>query len=97
MRGLEDFDERGDALVFGNLEYIFAYRRYPGVRHTLFLDFGNVYDDFNEIDPGDLHYTIGTGFRWKIESFVRTDLFFDYGYDLEEEAGKLYGGTSLNF
>jgi len=97
VRGLEDFDDRGDARVFANFEYAFAYRRRPQLRHTLFLDLGNVYDDIYDIDLGDLHYTVGTGFRRKIEAFVRADLFLDYGYDFEAGAGKLYGGTSLPF
>lgn len=37
------------------------------------------------------------GFRWEIEAFVKTDLFLDYGYDFEENDGKLYGGISLPF
>jgi outer membrane protein assembly factor BamA len=97
IRGLEDVDERGDARWFANLEYVFAYKKRPGLAHTLFVDFGNVYDDLEHIDAGDLRYTVGTGFRWKIESFVKTDLFLDYGYDVETQQGKLYGGTSLNF
>jgi len=97
IRGLEDIDERGDGRWFANLEYVFAYMKYPGVAHTLFVDIGNVYDDLEDINFGDLHYTVGTGFRWKIESFVKTDLFLDYGYNAEEQQGKLYGGTSLNF
>ncbi|MDC1288077.1 BamA/TamA family outer membrane protein [Gammaproteobacteria bacterium] len=97
IRGLEDIDERGDARWFANLEYIFAYMKHPGVAHTLFVDFGNIYDDLEDIDVGDLHYTVGSGFRWKIESFVKTDLFLDYGYDVEGQQGKIYGGTSLNF
>jgi outer membrane protein assembly factor BamA len=97
IRGLESVDDRGDARVFSNLEYVFSYKRHPQLSHTLFLDIGNVYEDLDSIDLGDLHYTIGTGFRWKIESFVRTDLFLDYGYDVEENEGKLYGGTSLAF
>jgi hypothetical protein len=97
VRGLESVDDRGDAVLYGNFEYVFAYRRYPGVAHSLFVDVGNIYEDLHDVDLGDLHYTIGTGFRWKIESFVRTDLFIDYGYDIEEGAGKLYGGTSLPF
>jgi outer membrane protein assembly factor BamA len=97
IRGLESVDERGDARFFTNIEYVFAYRKHPGLRHTLFVDVGNIYDDLEAIDLTDLHYTIGTGFRWKIESFVKTDLFLDYGYDVEDEDGKLYGGTSLTF
>ena len=97
IRGLESVDDRGDARVFTNLEYVFAYKKHPGVAHSLFVDIGNIYDDFDDIDLGDLRYTIGTGFRWKIESFVKTDLFLDFGYDIEDKAGKLYGGTSLPF
>ncbi len=97
IRGLEDVDERGDARLFSNIEYVFAYRAHPNLRHSLFVDFGNVYEDLNAIDLGDLNYTVGTGFRWKIETFVKTDLFLDYGYDIERSEGKLYGGTSLAF
>jgi outer membrane protein assembly factor BamA len=97
IRGLENVDDRGDGRWFANLEYIFSYKKNPQLAHTLFVDLGNVYKDMNDIDFGDLHYTVGTGFRWNIESFVKTDLFLDYGYDVEEQEGKLYGGTSLNF
>ncbi|MEM7565079.1 MAG: BamA/TamA family outer membrane protein, partial [Pseudomonadota bacterium] len=60
LRGLEDEDERGDARVFSNWEYIVAYKRYPGVRHTFFIDIGNVYKTASDIDLTELHYTIGT-------------------------------------
>lgn len=97
IRGLEEFDRRGDARFFANLEYLMAYERYPALRHNFFIDFGNVYDDLEAVDLSHLQYTIGTGIRWKIQSFVQTDLFLDYGYDVERENGKLYGGTSLIF
>ncbi len=97
LRGLEDYDAVGNARLFGNFELVFAYRSSPGIRHTLFVDVGNVYDRLEDIDLGDLKYTVGTGFRWKIEAFVKTDLIIDYGYDVEGGQGKLYGGTSLNF
>ncbi len=97
LRGLEDFDNRGDARIFTNVEYVFAYRNRPRLRHTLFIDIGNVWDDLESIKLSDWEYTVGTGFRWKIDAFVKTDLFLDYGYDVENSEGKLYGGTSLNF
>ncbi len=97
LRGLEDFDNRGDARIFTNIEYVFAYRSRPHLRHTLFIDIGNVWGDLESIELSDWEYTIGTGFRWKIDAFVKTDLFIDYGYDVENSEGKLYGGTSLNF
>lgn len=97
VRGLESVDERGDARMFANFELLFAYRKHPAIAHTLFIDVGNVYDDFDSIDVGDIYYTVGTGLRWKIENFVKTNLVLDYGYDIEQGEGKLYGGTSLNF
>jgi len=97
IRGLEGYDAIGNARLFGNFELVFAYRKHPGIRHTLFVDAGNVYDRLEDIDITDLQYTVGTGFRWKIEAFVKTDLIIDYGYDVEGGQGKLYGGTSLNF
>ncbi len=97
LRGLEDFEDAGDARIFTNIEYVFAYRKRPQLRHTLFVDIGNVWDDLESIELSDWEYTVGTGFRWKIDAFVKTDLFFDYGYDVEKSEGKFYGGTSLNF
>ena len=97
IRGLESIDDRGNARLFGNFEYVFAYRLHPGLQHSLFVDVGNVYDELHDLDLGDMHYTLGTGFRWKIEAFVKTDLFLDFGYDIEADEGKLYGGTSLPF
>ncbi len=97
IRGLENFDERGDTRWFSNLEYVFSYKKMPAFAHTLFVDVGNVYDDLDDVDFTDFHYTVGTGLRWKLESFVKTELFLDYGYNPEEQEGKLYGGTSLNF
>jgi outer membrane protein assembly factor BamA len=97
IRGLENVDERGDARWFANLEYVFSYKKQPQLAHALFVDLGNVYEDLENIDFGDLRYTVGTGFRWKIESFVKTDLVLDYGYDVEAGEGRFYGGTSLNF
>ncbi len=97
LRGLENFEDIGDARIFTNIEYIFAYRNRPQLRHTLFVDVGNVWEDLDSIKLSDWEYTVGTGFRWKIDAFVKTDLFLDYGYDVENSEGRLYGGTSLNF
>ena len=97
LRGLEDFDVKGNARIFSNLEYIRGLRKYPAIRFSLFLDVGNVYDDLGAVDLTNLLYTVGVGMRWKLESFVETDLFIDYGYDVERGTGRLYGGTSLPF
>ncbi len=97
LRGLESFDERGDARFFSNIEYVFGFARFPTFRTSVFIDAGNVYDDFSNIDLTDLQYTLGVGVRWKLQSFVRTDLSLDYGYDVDNDESKLYGSTSLAF
>jgi outer membrane protein insertion porin family len=97
VRGLESYDVRGDARWYSNVELVLAYKKHPELRHTFFVDFGNVYYDLESIELGDIKVTVGTGFRWKLDSFVKTDLILDYGYDIENSLGKIYGGTSLNF
>jgi len=97
LRGLEGFGGAGDTRILSNLEYIRGLRSYPLLRYGLFVDVGNVYEDLDDVDLTDLQYTIGASIRWKLESFVETDLFIDYGYDVEGGSGKFYGGTSLLF
>ena len=97
LRGLEREAFSGDVLVFANLEYIKGFSQYPSFRTSLFLDIGNVYDNPKGVDFSDLRTSIGLGIRWKIASFVHTDLFIDWAYDTETGESKAYGGTSFNF
>ena len=97
LRGLERESFSGDVLVFTNLEYIKGFSKYPSFRTSLFVDIGNVYDNRNGVDFSDLRTSIGLGIRWKIASFVQTDLFIDWAYDTETGESKAYGGTSFNF
>ena len=97
LRGLEQESFSGDVLVFANLEYIKGFTQYPSFRTSLFVDIGNVYDNLNEVDFSDLRTSIGVGIRWKIASFVQTDLFIDWAYDTETGENKVYGGTSFTF
>ncbi len=97
VRGVERDAFSGDALVFGNFEYVMGYHEYPGFRSSLFVDIGNVYDDVQSIDLGDIYSTIGVGMRWKLTSFIKTDLFIDIAYNPKDQETFVYGGTSLNF
>lgn len=97
VRGVERDAFSGDALAFANFEYVIGYRKYPSLRNSLFVDIGNVYQDAQSIDPGDVHYSIGAGIRWKLTSFIKTDLFIDVAYQPESSETFVYGGTSLNF
>jgi len=97
VRGLERDVVSGDVLIFGNFEYVTGYAKYPSFRNVVFVDIGNVYDKSESVDLSDLHTTLGFGLRWKLTSFIKTDLFIDIAYDPETEETIGYGGTSLNF
>jgi hypothetical protein len=64
---------------------------------SLFIDVGNLYVDITKIDPVDLQTSAGFGGRWKLTSFVSTDLFVDYAYNIDTHNHNIYGGTSLTF
>ncbi len=97
IRGLERDVYSGDALLFGNFEYIMGYHEYPGFRSSLFVDIGNVYKNAQSLDLNDVNTTIGIGMRWKLTSFIKTDLFIDIAYNPKNQETFAYGGTSLNF
>lgn len=54
----------GDKFVQFNAELIFPLLKKQGVVGLLFYDTGNVYNDDQSIDLGDLRQTAGFGFRW---------------------------------
>ena len=97
VRGLERDIDSGDVLMFANLEFVTGYAKYPAFRSVIFVDVGNVYDGAEDLDLNDLHTTLGFGMRWKLTSFIKTDLFIDIAYDPESEETRGYGGTSLSF
>ena len=62
-------DENGDEIggtkfVQFNVELIFPLLKQQGVVALLFYDTGNVYNDGESIDLGNLRQTAGFGFRW---------------------------------
>ncbi|MFA9421193.1 MAG: BamA/TamA family outer membrane protein [Gammaproteobacteria bacterium] len=97
IRGIDRGSFSGDALLFGNFEYIKGFKKYRKFRTSAFIDIGNVYEDVKSIDITDLRVGIGVGLRWKAVSFVRTDLVVDVGYDIDTGNVKFYAGTRLNF
>ncbi len=97
LRGLDRESFSGDVLVFANLEYIKGFNKYRGFRTSLFFDIGNVYDNLDGVDFSDLRTSVGVGVRWKIVSFVQTDLIIDWAYDTETGESRAYGSTSFNF
>jgi outer membrane protein insertion porin family len=54
----------GDKFVQFNVEILFPLLKKEGLVGLLFYDTGNVYNDHESIDLGDLRKTAGFGFRW---------------------------------
>ena len=97
IRGIDKGSFTGDALIFGNFEYVKGFKKHRKFRTSAFIDIGNVYEDIKSIDISDLRVGVGVGVRWKAVSFVRTDLVVDVGYDIDTGNVKFYAGTRLNF
>jgi outer membrane protein insertion porin family len=76
----------GDAFICGNLEL----RTYLGkdLGFVLFLDGGNVWRKSNNIDPVNLKYSTGIGFRYYTPV---GPISIDYGHKLNREKGESPG------
>jgi len=54
----------GDKYIQFNVELLFPLLKKQGLVGLFFFDTGNVYDDGESIDLGNLRQTVGFGFRW---------------------------------
>lgn len=97
LRGIESDIFYGNGLWQANLEYVIGYQRWPSFRTALFTDVGNVFKDAKYINDHDWKQTFGIGLRWKLTSYVDTDLIIDYAYDPDSGYSKIYAATSLLF
>ncbi len=97
LRAIKTDSIFGNGLWQANIEYIKGFPGWPSVRIALFTDIGNVFESYSSINDHDWLQTYGLGLRWKIRSFVKTDLVIDYAYDPDSEYSKIYAGTSLVF
>ncbi len=96
VRGLAARSVDGDVKILLNMEYLEAFKRYPALRWAVFWDIANVFPRW-DFKPVYTENGIGAGLRWKVVSFVRVDLRFDYAFSLSEGRGYGYFGTQLNF
>ncbi len=97
LRGIESGSVTGNSLYLANIEYVTGYENWPSLRTSLFTDLGYLLEDSSYIDKDEWRQTIGIGLRWKLKSFVKTDLVIDYAYDPKSEYSKLYLSTRLVF
>ena len=82
----------GNGLALANLEYRFPVLGSLG--GTLFLDVGNVWKDWRDLDVDDLRYSVGLGVRYRSPiGPVRLEV----GWNLEAEAGEDSAEIHLTF
>ena len=79
----------GDKFVQFNVEYIIPLLKDQGLMGLLFYDTGNVYNNGESIDMGNLRSSVGFGFRWYSPM---GPLRIEYGYKLDVQEGEDSGG-----
>ena len=79
----------GDKFLLFNVEYLIPLIKTAGLLGVLFFDAGNVWDEYHQIDPGDLRETAGYGIRWFSPiGPIRVEC----GYVLDRQDGERAGG-----
>jgi outer membrane protein insertion porin family len=79
----------GNKFVQFNAECIIPLLKEQGVVGVLFFDMGNVYNDDEDIDLGELRSSTGFGFRWYSPM---GPIRLEYGYKLNVKEGEEQGG-----
>ena len=97
LRGYEADYDTGNGTLLMNLEYYYHLSGYPQLRALVFTDLGNVYDEAEQIDLGELRSSAGLGLRWRVQSFVNVTLSLDYAYAFETDDYVVYANTRGSF
>ncbi len=98
VRGYQRDSIEGNAYYLGNLEYLRPVGERENLRSAYFIDVGDAFDDFGDFTLRNPKFGIGAGLRWKIRSFVRTDIRIDVAHGLGSEGEtKVYAGTRATF
>lgn len=79
----------GDKFVQFNVELLFPLFKEAGFMGVIFFDTGDVYDNDEDIDLGELRESIGCGFRWYSPV---GPIRLEYGYILDPVEGQGEGG-----
>ena len=93
LRGYASGSFPGNAFVQFNIQYLRPFFDYYPLRGALFLDVGNAYPSNEEINLGDLKWSVGVGFRLRLKSFVKIDLRVDASYAYDTGEYKFFAGT----
>ena len=86
VTGVEtEVDVGGNKMVQFNVEFVFPLVKEAGLMGVLFHDWGNVYNDGEDIDLGGLRRSAGCGFRWYSPI---GPIRLEWGYILDDEQGQ---------
>ncbi len=98
LRGYDTGSITGNAFTLVNIEWLTPIKRnyYPFLG-GLFLDIGNAYPSNSEMNLSDPKVGAGVALRFKLKSFVKIELRFDYAYNFDTGEWKAYGGTREAF
>ncbi|MGB5706188.1 MAG: BamA/TamA family outer membrane protein [Arenicellales bacterium] len=98
IRGYARDSIEGDTFYIVNIEYLRPIMGRETLRWVGFIDAGNAFLDLGDIDISDPRVGVGAGLRWKIRSFVRTDLRLDVAQGLGDAGDtRVYAGTRATF
>jgi outer membrane protein insertion porin family len=75
----------GEKFIQFNVEYLIPLIREAGIMGVLFFDTGNVYDETDDIDFGELRESAGFGIRWYSPM---GPIRIEYGHILDPEEGE---------
>ena len=98
VRGYQRDSIEGNSYYLANIEYLRPVGQKENLRSAYFIDVGDAFDKFGNFSLRNPKFGIGAGLRWKIRSFVRTDIRIDIGHGLGSDGEtKVYAGTRATF
>ena len=97
LRGYDRDSFEGESAFIANLEFMTPIFGHNTLRGAIFSDIGGAFPEESGFDASELEYSLGLGIRYKLRSFVRTDLRIDVGYGFDSGETKVYGSTNTSF
>ena len=78
--------------MFYQLEYFVPVIPQAGIKSVFFIDFGQVYNDDEEVSFSNLKYNAGFGFRWMTPI---APFRFEWAYPYDMKTGKFGEGEFI--
>lgn len=98
VRGYQRDSIEGNTFYLANIEYLRRIANKETLRGAAFLDIGDAFRNIGDLDLTDPKVGVGLGLRWKVRSFVRTDLRVDVAHGLGANGEtRVYAGTRATF